>query len=242
MNETSHAALRGAKPDFVVTGDLARRLQLALNMALAESVFSGDQKRLNNALMGLIDAFCAETYRDLAEKKRDEVEDFTALLAPAIQNPAGKLVPNRIWTHPGFILPTIAALAQFFDRCLDPFGDSVMTLTVEAAPGTLTGYLLRDLSVMDMARDGLLGRAQQRPINRAERLRINTLLASASLLLLANPESGRFNTIAANYLTSEAARTGTGRAPERDAQTGEYRLDGASPFIRVIPQGFLKAE
>lgn len=234
MQTTLHAPSGGERPSFAVTGDLSRRLELALNIALGQSVFNPDVERRREAIRGVLRAFCNDDWRGMELDSNPEIEDFDALLGPVIPTPSGPRA-NTIWTHPAFLLPAIAALAQLFDRMLDPHCDSAITLTVESQPDSLTGYALRDISRMTMRRDGQLGHTIERPLDEAESLRLNTLLAASALLVVEGQEH-RFPIIATNYLRYEAARSGSGQEPNRNAMTGSYRIDGSSGFILVVPR------
>lgn len=209
-----------------VAGDLAERLDLALRLALQGGVFNPDPAESRKARRRILAAVTSDDPVAL-EGSSTELDDFYALTAPLIHTPRGPR-PNAIWLDPAFVSPVIAALAQFFDRCLDPFGESAFTLEVEAVPDSLAGYALRDISSLPVERNGLTGGVSERVLTDDVTLRISTLLASAAHLILDSPMADQFFTMGANYLASEARREAG------EWQEGRDSLTGGSAFIRSV--------
>lgn len=238
MNATFNAGSPGDRNSLSVTGNVAGRLDAAMWLALRSAIFPspyGDwnQTKAARAAEFVFAAVCSEERADLASA---DLSDFHRLTHPVVETPGGHAL-NLIWVNPSFILPAIPALAQFFDRCLDPSGDSAFTLTVESDPSSLTGYRLIDISTVATRQDGLVAPLAPRTMTEAEWLRVSTLLVSSAMLVLASELAVPFLSLALDYLHSEARRSASGAAPMLDPVSGNYRLDGASGFIRVLPRG-----
>lgn len=201
--------------------DALTRLDLAITLAMSEYVLASpeDFNRMRNRLAASVSLEGQRTARELLHDEPGYAE-FIKLLR-AFEAP-GELC--SLWTHPAFISPAVAALAQFWDRMISPDGDSIFTLEVEDAEDeSLYGYRLKSLTIAAYS-VGEGGSWQLRNLTEADRLRASTMLTGAATFYLCNEEWMRF---APFYLINEAKRLAPADA------WGDVVRGGSSAFISV---------
>lgn len=210
---------------------VARRLELAMRLALARHVFVPDRAVHQRTCLRLLAALAPP---DLAHA--DDLPahaDFLALTEPVIEAD-GRHVPNALWLDPAFLQPAVASLAQFWDRTLSPRGTSRLTLVVSPAPASLLGYRLEDLRLASRAiphataedgeeRDEGEISTPTHDLAGRDGLRVSTLLAAAADRVLAEED---WLTVATHHLLQEANRAGP-------AHQALHLPPGASPLVRL---------
>lgn len=217
---------------------LMSRLSLAMRIALAEHVHvpSDPARREGTARVRrrLLAAVCGEELDGPDPQVEARLADWDRLLAPVIETERGPVL-NHMWTHPAFLLPTVAALAQFWDCCLTPDGDSLVRLAVQPAEVSLFGLVLHRLTLRRVSHDETGAMMHVTPGD-ADRLRVSTLLGAAAQFCLLDED---WLSIGASHLTTEVDRAigssrPSGSAPSvAGSSPREPFGTGASELVRV---------
>lgn len=204
--------------------DALTRLETAIKLAMAHYVLIAEDE-FTNCKRRLAATLSVEGQRngfDLITEV-DGYEAFTALLPPVEERDGRPFLP-AIWSDPRFIMPAVAALAQFFDRMVTPGGDSLLTLQVARDETALYGFRLNKLTMSAFVSDGE-GGWQERALTQKDGRRASTMLAGAASFFLRDQQWMQF---APHYLHVEVNRS----APE-----GAYNdnIRGrASSFIELV--------
>lgn len=153
MNETPHFGSAEIEADTAASEaaghtSLVPYLDAALRYALADLAYTDDPSGFEALRRSVIESAVPSAFSKVfGATNAEETPGFTALTTltdRVISTPDGPDV-NPIWTHPGFVQPAIAALALLLERCLNPRGDSRMTLYLRPERESLYGYRLVDL-------------------------------------------------------------------------------------------------
>jgi len=219
--------------------ELMTRLDQGLRIALADNVFTEDEMKRQRVVEIIRRTVCNDDRADKNDAVYDAtLDDFQRLLDPVVTPLDGSPKVNGIWQSNAFLAPAIAAMAQLFDRMIDPRNDSAMTLTVRPTSTSLFGYELIGLHATGKKIDPDTGLWVATALQKHELLRLSTMLGAAAQFALIQDDT---LSAGANYLHTEANRTAISRANERNStaskgtKTQQNVVSGASSYIMVAP-------